>query len=151
MSDPKITFADTPGIITQHSPVSGPTETVLIHGIPIAISPGVGDIIAATHLGFEKALAFFREMTNPPMPTSRVVMPEGQDEEIPDGDYLDLTYLNSLSPMARAERLAMFGLQQSTPSQAPGEPDEAKAEVERLIREQNQSLGGNPAQPEGGE
>ena len=151
MPEPKITFADSPGIITQHSPVSGPTQTVLIHGIPIAISPGVGDVLAAMHLGFEKAVAMFREMTNPVPPASQAILPgEDPDADEPAGDYLDLAYLNSLSPMAKAETLRMHGLMQASPEKTPGEPDEAKAEVDRMIAEQNRSLG-EPSAPEGGE
>ena len=153
MSEPKITFADNPGIITQHSPVSGSTQTVLIHGIPIAISPGVGDVLAAMHLGFEKALQVFREMTSPSTPAMRIVAPgEVPEEEGTDGDYLDLRYINSLSPLARAETLAMYGLQQAGPEQPLGEPDEAAADAQRIIEEHNRAVGGaSPPEPEGGE
>lgn len=106
MTEPKILFADNGPIITQHVPASAPAQTVLIHGIPIAISPGVGDILAAFHMGFEKAKDMYLTIAQPPPPAPVFLPSMGQEEE---DEVLGMP--RGLSPMARAAWYEAHGVQ----------------------------------------
>ena len=116
----KITFADGP---TQVSPVGW------IAGLPLTVSPGASDILAAVYMAFQLVQQFTGASAT--MPQQPIVVPQDVPDDEIDPNSLDLQYLNSLSPIARAETLAMYGLQQAGIERR--EYDEAAATAEQIL------------------
>lgn len=122
---PRIVFADEP---PKTAGAIG-----WIHGLPLTVSPGASDILAAVHLAVQ-LMQQFAGMT-PAMPPAIAVAPQSE-EDYGDDDpaRLDLRYLNSLSPLARAETLRQYGLRQMGGEEP--EPDPTAATVAAILEEQ---------------
>ena len=119
MPEPKITFADeAPGMVALG-----------LGGVPLMVSPGASDLLAAFRLAF----TMFRDITQgaPPEPEAAQVFTHGESEE--EDGALDLRHLNSLSPIARAEVLSMYGLKTVEPE--PQEPDPTAATVAAMLEQ----------------
>jgi hypothetical protein len=106
---PKIQFADKPA-----NPAIG-----WIAGLPLTVSPGAADLLAGIHLVVQ-LMQQFTGMT-PTMPATQALMPP-EPETKEDGNTLDLSHLYSLSPLARAEVLAMHGLAMAKPDREEADP-----------------------------
>ena len=117
---PKIQFADEPT-----KPAIG-----WIHGLPLTVSPGAADVLAGVHLAFPLMQQFTGAA--PVSGPQQMIMP-GEPEGDEDPDTLDLRYLNSLSPLARAESLAMYGLKQA--GEEPREADPTALNVAKILEE----------------
>lgn len=119
---PKITFADS----------FVPTGKVgWIAGLPLTVSPGASDILAA----FQLAFTLMQQLTgieSSGAPQQMVMSGEPEEDDEPPG--LDMRYANSLSPLARAEYLAMYGLEQA--GIEPKEPDPTAEQVKRILAEE---------------
>jgi hypothetical protein len=104
-----------------------------VFGLPITVSPGASDTLAAVYMVFQMLQGLFVTGVQGQGQPQQVVIPEGYgDEPAGEENTIDLRTIMSLSPTARAEFFRVHGLMVEPLEQ---EPDPTKAQVNEILRE----------------
>jgi hypothetical protein len=117
---PRILFAD------------APQPTANIFGLPITVSSGASDTLAAVYMMFQMLQGLFVS-GGQQVQSHQVVVPGGYGDEEPEpSDTVDLSTFRTLGPLGKAEWLRQHGI--SINAGEP-EPDPTTATVHDLLRE----------------
>uniref|UniRef100_A0A6M3Y0B2 Uncharacterized protein n=2 Tax=viral metagenome TaxID=1070528 RepID=A0A6M3Y0B2_9ZZZZ len=119
--------------VRSHGPKASPTasQSVIINGLPLSVSPTTSDILAAVHFGFAQAVEMFKVVTQPSAPASDAsklaVFREEGEEEILAAGFIDVNSLWAMTPVQREAVLSQYGLQVAIEPEPA--PDPVHAEV----------------------